>query len=119
MSVWVRAGASAGASAAAAAAELLTVASLFFSFSLGEWEPVLMGTGSRNFIGSTDIPSERSGTHLKKKSYMFFWRLGRLLCIRKTYDIRKWTKSVFFGFFQSYGYENGPDSYGQIRLSFS
>ena len=33
--------------------------------------------------------------------------------------IRKWTKSVFFGFFQSYGYENGPDSYGQIRLSFS
>ena len=32
--------------------------------------------------------------------------------------IRKWTKSVFFGFFQSYGYENGPDSYGQIRLSF-
>ena len=33
--------------------------------------------------------------------------------------IRKWTKSVFFGFFQSHGYENGPDSYGQIRLSFS
>ena len=33
--------------------------------------------------------------------------------------IRKWTKSVFFGFFRSYGYENGPDSYGQIRLSFS
>ena len=33
--------------------------------------------------------------------------------------IRKWTKSVFFGFFQSYGYENDPDSYGQIRLSFS
>ena len=33
--------------------------------------------------------------------------------------IRKWTKSVFFGFFQSYGYENGPDSYAQIRLSFS
>ena len=33
--------------------------------------------------------------------------------------IRKWTKSVFFGVFQSYGYENGPDSYGQIRLSFS
>ena len=33
--------------------------------------------------------------------------------------IRKLTKSVFFGFFQSYGYENGPDSYGQIRLSFS
>ena len=32
---------------------------------------------------------------------------------------RKWTKSVFFGFFQSYGYANGPDSYGQIRLSFS
>ena len=31
-----------------------------------------MGTGSRNFIGSTDFPSERSGTHLKKKSYMFF-----------------------------------------------
>ena len=33
--------------------------------------------------------------------------------------IRKWTKFVFFVFFQSYGYENGPDSYGQIRLSFS
>ena len=33
--------------------------------------------------------------------------------------IRKWTKSIFFGFFQSYGYENGPDSYGQKRLSFS
>ena len=42
MSVWARAAAS-----AAAAAELLTaVASLFFSFSLGEWGPVLMGTGS-------------------------------------------------------------------------
>ena len=26
-----------------------------------------MGTGSRNFIGSTDFPSERSGTHLKKR----------------------------------------------------
>ena len=25
----------------------------------------------------------------------------------------------FIVFFQSYGYENGPDSYGQIRLSFS
>ena len=33
--------------------------------------------------------------------------------------IRKWTKSVPFGFLKSYGYENGPDSYGQIRLSFS
>ena len=37
-----------------------------------------MGTGSRNFIGSTDFPSERSGTHLKKNSYMFFWRLAPL-----------------------------------------
>ena len=26
-----------------------------------------MGTGYRNFIGSTDFPSERSGTHIKKK----------------------------------------------------
>ena len=25
----------------------------------------------------------------------------------------------FSGFFQSYEYENGPDSYDQIRLSFS
>ena len=34
--------------------------------------------------------------------------------------IRKWTKSVFlFCFFQSYGNENGPDSYSQIRLSVS
>ena len=32
--------------------------------------------------------------------------------------IRKWTKSVFL-FFQSYGNENGPDSYSQIRLSVS
>ena len=76
---------SAAASAAAAAAaepfsyRLLTVASLFFSFSLGEWGPVqmewgpvLMGTGSRNFIGSTDFPSERSGTHLKKNPKCFF-----------------------------------------------
>ena len=31
-----------------------------------------MGTGSRNFIGSTDFPSERSGTHfLKKVLYVF------------------------------------------------
>ena len=30
-----------------------------------------MGTGSRNFIGSTDFPFERSGTHLKKNSYVF------------------------------------------------
>ena len=34
--------------------------------------------------------------------------------------IRKWTKSVFFGFFQFYGNENGPDLYNsQIRLSVS
>ena len=74
MSVWVRAAASAAAAAAAAAAaELLTaVVSLFFSFSSGEWGPVLMGTGSQNFIGSTDFPSERSGTHLKKTSICFF-----------------------------------------------
>ena len=37
-----------------------------------------METGSRNFIGSTDFPSERSGTHLKKNSYMCFWRLAPL-----------------------------------------
>ena len=37
-----------------------------------------MGTGSRNFIGSTDFLFERSGTHLKKNSYMFFWRLAPL-----------------------------------------
>ena len=38
-----------------------------------------MGTGSRNFIGSTDFPSERSGTHLKKNPTrcMFFWLSGR------------------------------------------
>ena len=30
-----------------------------------------MGTGSRNFIGTTDFPSERSGTHLKKFLYVF------------------------------------------------
>ena len=77
MSVWARA-------AASAAAEVLTavsrknVASLYFSFSFGEWGPVLMGTGYRNFIGSTDFPFERSGTHLKKNSYMFFWRLAPL-----------------------------------------
>ena len=39
-----------------------------------------MGTGSRNFIGSTDFPSERSGTHFKK-SYMFFWRLAPLTVV--------------------------------------
>ena len=33
--------------------------------------------------------------------------------------IRKWTKSAFFRFFQSYGNENGPGSYSQIRLSVS
>ena len=34
--------------------------------------------------------------------------------------IRKWTKSIFcFCFFRSYGNENGPDSYSQIRLSVS
>ena len=33
--------------------------------------------------------------------------------------IRKWTKSVFFRCFRSYGNENGPDSYSQIRLSVS
>ena len=33
--------------------------------------------------------------------------------------IRKWAKSVFFFFFQSYGNKNGPDSYSQIRLSVS
>ena len=54
------------------------VASLYFSFSFGEWGPVLMGTGSRNFIGSTDFPFERSATDLKKNSYMFFWRLAPL-----------------------------------------
>ena len=32
---------------------------------------------------------------------------------------RKWTKSVFFGVFQSNGNGNGLDSYSQIRLSFS
>ena len=31
-----------------------------------------MGTGSRNFIGSTDFPSERSGTNLKKNSYTWY-----------------------------------------------
>ena len=30
-----------------------------------------MGTGSRNLIGSTDFPSERSGTHLKKNPIVF------------------------------------------------
>ena len=65
MSVWVRAAAS--AAAAAAAAELLSaVASLFFILFRR------MGTGSRNFIGSTDFPSERSGTHLKKNPICFF-----------------------------------------------
>ena len=41
MSVWARAAASAAASAAAAAELLTAVASLFFSFSLGERGPVL------------------------------------------------------------------------------
>ena len=54
MSVWVR--------AAAAAAELLTAVASFFFFFFRR-----MGTGSRNFIGSTDFSSERSGRHLKKK----------------------------------------------------
>ena len=83
MSVWDRAAASAAAPAAAAAELLTAVASLFFSFSLGEWGPVLMGTGSRNFIGSADFPSERSGTHLKKNSYMFFWRLAPLTVVNR------------------------------------
>ena len=56
MSVWVRAAAS--AAAAAAAAVLTAVASFFFFFFFRR-----MGTDSRNFIGSTDFPSERSGTH--------------------------------------------------------
>ena len=30
-----------------------------------------MGTGSRNFIGSTDFPSERSGTHLFKEKILY------------------------------------------------
>ena len=34
-----------------------------------------MGTGSRNFNGSTDFPSERSGTHLKKNSKALHGRL--------------------------------------------
>ena len=34
----------------------------------------------------------------------------------KTYT--KMDQIRFFEFFHSYGYENGPDSYGQIRLSF-
>ena len=34
--------------------------------------------------------------------------------------IRKWIRSGFcFCFFRSYGNENGPDSYSQIRLSVS
>ena len=40
-----------------------------------------MGTGSRNFIGSTDFPFERSGTNFKKNSYMFFWRLAPLTVV--------------------------------------
>ena len=42
-----------------------------------------MGTGSRNFIRSTDFPSERSGTHLKKKSYvgMFFLAISTPNCM--------------------------------------
>ena len=72
MSMWARAAASAAASAAAAAELLTAVASLFFSFSFGEWGPVLMGTGSLNFIGSTDFPSERSRTHFKKNPACFF-----------------------------------------------
>ena len=79
MSVWVRAAASAAASLLLLL--LLSYCLLFFSFSLGEWGPVLMETGSRNFIGSTDFPSERSGTHLEKKSYMFFWRLAPLTVV--------------------------------------
>ena len=78
MSVWARAAASAAASAAAAAELLTAVAIFFFLFSLGEWGPVLMGTGSRNFFGSTDFPSERSGTYIFFKSFMFFWRLAPL-----------------------------------------
>ena len=43
--------------------------------------------------------------------YPFLYLVGRF--------IRKWTRSVFFCFFRSYGNENGPDSYSQIRLSVS
>ena len=67
MSVWVRAAASAAAAAAAAAELLTAVASFFFFFFFRR-----MGTGSRNFIGSTDSPSEISGTHLKKNPICFF-----------------------------------------------
>ena len=61
MAVWVRAAASA---AAAATAELLTAVAIivFFFFFFRR-----MGTGSRNFIGSTAFPSERSGTVVLQK----------------------------------------------------
>ena len=73
MSVWVRAAVSA---AAAAAAELLLLLAFFRR----------MGTGSRNFIGSTDFPSERSGTHLKNKSYTgsFFLAISTPNLLRRT-----------------------------------
>ena len=43
---------------------------------------------------------------------------GKLLRERKTYKYEN-GPNPFFLFFQSYGNENGPDSYSQIPLSVS
>ena len=67
MSVWARAAASAAASAAAAAELLTAVASLFFSFSLGEWGPVL-GISLAQPIFHLKDPDT-----FKKKSFSFFF----------------------------------------------
>ena len=69
-------------------------------------------------------PALPAPAHSDLLSFLFIFVVRALLCCKAdsyAYEklIRKCNKSVLFGFFQSYGYENGPDWYGQIRLSFS
>ena len=74
MSVWARAAASAAASAAAAAELLTAVASLFFSFSLGEWGPVL-GISLAQPIFHLKDPG-----HIKKKILYVFLAISTPNC---------------------------------------
>ena len=107
---------------------------LFFSFDLFLFVFVfLLSLKPRSFVQSFfdmhEIRKPQAGSEQLSGSWFllfcfYFCFLGEIN-IRPTLSyayeklIRKWTKSVFFGFFQSYGYENGPDLYGQICLSFS
>ena len=76
------------------------------------------GTKSKIVPGEKGCPSQDESGSGGMKIVDLFWMLRpTLMHTKNLYD--NGPNPFFFGLFQSYGYENGPDSYGQIRLSFS